>query len=69
VTPLAALMLRSASEAMRGRVMGMRMLAVWGYGLHACVWRRGTRGDHCDRLADGAGLAISLSLLARGHGP
>ena len=28
--PLAAVMLRSASDEMRGRVMGMRMLAVWG---------------------------------------
>ena len=30
MTPLAAVMLRSASDEMRGRVMGMRMLAVWG---------------------------------------
>jgi len=30
LTPLAAVMLRSASEAMRGRVMGLRMLAIWG---------------------------------------
>jgi MFS family permease len=30
LVPLAAVMLRSASEEMRGRVMGMRMLAVWG---------------------------------------
>lgn len=30
MTPLAAVMLRSASHEMRGRVMGMRMLAVWG---------------------------------------
>jgi predicted MFS family arabinose efflux permease len=30
LTPLAAVMLRSASEAMRGRVMGVRMLAIWG---------------------------------------
>jgi len=28
--PLAAVMLRSSSEAMRGRVMGVRMLAIWG---------------------------------------
>jgi len=28
--PLAAVMLRGADEHMRGRVMGMRMLAVWG---------------------------------------
>ena len=30
MTPLAAVMLRSSSEEMRGRVMGIRMLAVWG---------------------------------------
>jgi len=30
MTPLAAVMLRSASAEMRGRVMGIRMLAVWG---------------------------------------
>jgi len=30
LTPLAAIMLRSSDEAMRGRVMGVRMLAVWG---------------------------------------
>ena len=30
LTPLAAVMLRSSDEGMLGRVMGMRMLAVWG---------------------------------------
>ena len=30
LTPLAAVMLRSSEEDMRGRVMGMRILAVWG---------------------------------------
>src|SRR6185503_16266975 len=30
MTPLAAVMLRSASDEMRGRVMGIRMLAIWG---------------------------------------
>jgi len=30
MTPLAAVMLRGASAEMRGRVMGMRMLAIWG---------------------------------------
>ncbi len=30
LVPLAAVMLRSSSDAMRGRVMGMRMLAIWG---------------------------------------
>ena len=30
MTPLAAIMLRASDEAMRGRVMGVRMLAIWG---------------------------------------
>jgi MFS family permease len=30
MTPLAAVMLRSTDAAFRGRVMGMRMLAIWG---------------------------------------
>jgi predicted MFS family arabinose efflux permease len=30
LTPLAAVMLRSSEAEMRGRVMGMRMLAIWG---------------------------------------
>jgi predicted MFS family arabinose efflux permease len=30
LTPLAAVMLRSSSEQMRGRVMGIRILAIWG---------------------------------------
>jgi hypothetical protein len=30
LTPLAAVMLRSAGDAMRGRVMGVRMLGIWG---------------------------------------
>ena len=30
LTPLAAIMLRSSEESMRGRVMGVRMLAIWG---------------------------------------
>lgn len=30
LTPLAAVMLRSSSEEMRGRVMGIRILAIWG---------------------------------------
>lgn len=30
LTPLAGVMLRSAEPAFRGRVMGMRMLAIWG---------------------------------------
>jgi hypothetical protein len=30
LTPLAAVMLRGSSIEMRGRVMGMRVLAIWG---------------------------------------
>jgi hypothetical protein len=30
MTPLAVIMLRGADDAMRGRVMGVRMLAIWG---------------------------------------
>jgi predicted MFS family arabinose efflux permease len=30
LTPLAAVMLRSSSDEMRGRVMGIRILAIWG---------------------------------------
>lgn len=30
MTPLAAVMLRASTEEMRGRVMGIRMLAIWG---------------------------------------
>jgi hypothetical protein len=30
MTPLAAVMLRVTEPAYRGRVMGMRMLAIWG---------------------------------------
>jgi hypothetical protein len=30
LTPLAAVMLRSSDASMRGRVMGVRMLAIWG---------------------------------------
>jgi Transmembrane secretion effector len=30
LTPMAAVMLRASSEEMRGRVMGLRMLAIWG---------------------------------------
>ena len=30
LTPLAGVMLRASSDEMRGRVMGIRMLAIWG---------------------------------------
>ena len=37
LTPLAAIMPRGASEDMRARVMGMRMLAIWGLPLGLLV--------------------------------
>jgi MFS family permease len=37
LTPLAAIMLRTADESMRGRVMGVRMLAIWGLPLGLVV--------------------------------
>jgi predicted MFS family arabinose efflux permease len=37
LTPLAAVMLRSSEQAMRGRVMGIRQLAVWGLPLGLLV--------------------------------
>ena len=37
MTPLAGLMLRSSSDEMRGRVMGLRMLAIWGLPLGLLV--------------------------------
>jgi MFS transporter len=65
LVPLAGLMLRSASEELRGRVMGVRMLAVWGLpiGLLAA-------GPVIDRvgyaattaLYAGLGLAATLAL-------
>jgi sugar phosphate permease len=30
ITPIAAIVLRSSSDEMRARVMGMRMVAIWG---------------------------------------
>jgi hypothetical protein len=37
MTPLAGVMLRSSSDEMRGRVMGIRMLAIWGLPLGLLV--------------------------------
>ncbi|HXU41040.1 MAG TPA: MFS transporter [Burkholderiales bacterium] len=37
LTPLAAIMLRTSDESMRGRVMGVRMLAIWGLPLGLVV--------------------------------
>ena len=60
LTPLAAVMLRSSDEAMRGRVMGVRMLAIWGLplGLLAAgplIAALRLRGDHVLYAGLGAG--------------
>ena len=65
MTPLAAVMLRAASEEMRGRVMGMRMLAIWGLplGLLAAgplIGRAGYSGSTL--LYAGIGLAATLAI-------
>jgi Na+/melibiose symporter-like transporter len=68
MTPIAALMLRSASEDMRGRVMGMRMLAVWG--LPIGLVAAGPVIAHlgyvaCTLLYGGGGLAAALAVAYR----
>jgi MFS family permease len=65
LTPLAAVMLRSTEEAMRGRVMGMRMLAIWGLplGLLAAgpiIARFGFAATAL--LYAGAGLAATIAI-------
>ena len=68
MTPIAALMLRSASEDMRGRVMGMRMLAVWG--LPIGLVAAGPVIAHlgyvaCTLLYGGGGLAATFAVAYR----
>src|SRR5690349_6411832 len=68
MTPLAAVMLRSASDAMRGRVMGIRMLAIWGLplGLLAAgpvIARFGFAATTV--LYAGAGLVITVAMAWR----
>lgn len=65
MTPLAAVMLRSASDEMRGRVMGIRMLAIWGLplGLLAAgpvIARLGYPAATV--LYAGAGLAATIAI-------
>jgi predicted MFS family arabinose efflux permease len=65
LTPLAAVMLRSTDEAMRGRVMGMRMLAIWGLPLGLLA--AGPTIEHFGYAATtllyaGLGLAATLAI-------
>jgi predicted MFS family arabinose efflux permease len=65
LTPLAAIMLRSSSDTMRGPVMGIRMLAIWGLplGLLAAgpiIERFGYAA--CTVLYGGIGLAATLAI-------
>ena len=65
LTPLAAVMLRGASLEMRGRVMGMRVLAVWGLPLGlllsgALIARFGYVA--CTALYGALGLASTLAV-------
>jgi predicted MFS family arabinose efflux permease len=65
LTPLAAVMLRSSSEEMRGPVMGIRMLAIWGLplGLLAAgpiIERFGYAA--CTLIYGGLGLAATLAI-------
>jgi len=68
LTPLAAVMLRSAGEAMRGRVMGVRMLAIWGLPLGLLA--AGPMIEHFGYAAtvfvyNGLGLAATLVIAWR----
>jgi predicted MFS family arabinose efflux permease len=71
MTPIAAVMLRSTSEGMRGRVMGMRMLAVWGLPLGLLA--AGPIIEYlgftaCVLLYGGAGLAATVGIGYRWRG-
>ena len=63
MTPLAAVMLRATEPAYRGRVMGMRMLAIWGLPLGLLL-----SGPFIDRwgYAVTAGMYSALGLLLTG---
>jgi predicted MFS family arabinose efflux permease len=68
MTPIAVIMLRGADESMRGRVMGVRMLAIWGLPLGLVA--SGPLIEHVGYAATallycGAGL---LATLAIGYG-
>jgi hypothetical protein len=65
LTPLAAIMLRGADDTMRGRVMGVRMLAIWGLPLG--LMAAGPLIEHLGYAATtllytGVGLAATLAI-------
>ncbi len=65
LTPLAAIMLRSAEESMLGRVMGVRMLAIWGLPLGLLA--AGPLIEHIGYAAtaliyNGAGVVATLAI-------
>jgi Na+/melibiose symporter-like transporter len=71
LTPLAAVMLRSSDDGMLGRVMGMRMLAIWGLplGLLAAGPILASVGFPATTLLYAAlGLAATFAIGYRWHG-
>ena len=71
LTPLAAVMLRASSEEMRGRVMGIRMLAIWGLplGLVAAGPAIASLGFSATTLIyAGLGLAATIAIGYRWRG-
>jgi len=70
LTPLAAVMLRASSEEMRGRVMGLRILAIWGLPLGLLA--AGPIIAHLGYAAStlvyaGLGLAATIAIGYRWH--
>ena len=68
LTPLAAVMLRGAEATHRSRVMGLRMLAIWGLpiGLTAAGSLVSWLGFGATALAyAGVGLALSAAIMVR----
>jgi predicted MFS family arabinose efflux permease len=68
LTPLAAVMLRTSSEEMRGRVMGLRILAIWGLPLGLLA--AGPIIAHLGYAAStliyaGLGLAVTIAIAWR----
>jgi hypothetical protein len=65
LTPLAAVMLRSSNDEMRGSVMGIRMLAIWGLPLGLLA--AGPIIEHlgyvaCTLIYGGVGLAATVAI-------